>query len=250
VRRFASDEKLYRTAPTSVPFTMNWVHDPQSLPREAGTHRFIWDLHSALPQGIPRSHYLPAGPWVVPGEYTVKLTVNGKSSTQPLIVKPDPRSKATQEALQRQFALASQLIEMLGEVSTALQQSSDVSKQIAERKKDAAGNSEILTALEQLNQKTEVASTPGSDEDFMLFGLALPKEGHEPLPKVAAALTGLLIVLESADGAPSSDVAFAAESWDTASKESLARWKKIVAEERLHVNSLLQKANLKPLAVE
>jgi photosystem II stability/assembly factor-like uncharacterized protein len=250
VQRFASDEKLYRTAPTSVPFTMNWVHDPQSLPSEAGTHRFIWDLHSALPPGMPRSHHLPAGPWVVPGEYTVKLTVNGKSSTQPLTVKPDPRSKATPEALQRQFALASQLIEMLGEVSTALQQTSDVSKQIAERKKDAAGKSEILTALEQLSQKTEVASEPGSDDDFMLFGLALPKKEHEPLPKVAAALTGLLIVLESTDGAPSSDVATAAASWDTASKESLARWRKVVAEERPHVNSLLQKANLRPVAVE
>ena len=28
---------------------------------------------------------------LAPGAYTVKLTVNGKSFTQPLVVKPDPR---------------------------------------------------------------------------------------------------------------------------------------------------------------
>ena len=38
-------------------------------------------------------------PWVAAGAYTVKLTVDGKSYTQPLTVKMDPRVKATAEGL-------------------------------------------------------------------------------------------------------------------------------------------------------
>jgi len=250
VRRFASDDKLHRTDPNSVPLTMNWVRDPQPLSQEAGVHRFIWDLRYALPDGVHRSYLLTAGPWIVPGDYTVKLTTNGKSHAQPLTVKMDPRAKVTPEALQRQFALASQLSERLGEVSTALHQAGDLGKQIEQRKKEAAGKAEILSALEELKQKTEVAVEPDSDADFMLFGLALPGKEHAPLPRVAAALTGLLIVVESADVAPTSDSMTAAEAWGAASKDTLERWKIVAEQVRVGVNPLLQKANLKPLVIK
>jgi photosystem II stability/assembly factor-like uncharacterized protein len=250
VRRFASDDHLSQTVPKAVPFTMNWAHDPQPLLASAGTHRFIWDLHSALPQGVHRSELLSAGPWVPPGIYTVKLTVNGKSALLPLPIEPDPRTNAAREALQRQFALATRLNERLGEVAIALQQANDLRNQIADRKKDAAGNDELLAALEHLHQKTEVASEAGSDDEFTLFGLALPKKDHEPLPAAAAALTGLLLVLESADAAPAADVTTAAESWYAAGQEALTRWQKILAEDRVRANALLQKANLKPLVLD
>jgi len=250
MRHFASNDKLPQTPPTSVKYTMNWVHDPQPLPSSAGAHRFVWDLHVALPQGALRSDARSAGPWAPPGIYTVKLTVNGQSVSQPLPVEPDPRSKATPQALQRQFALASQISARLGEISAALQQANQLQKQIAERTKDAAGKNGILSALEQLEKDTEVASEPGLDDDFMLFGMALPKEDHEALPGVAAALTRLLLVLESADGAPTADVATSAAKWDAAGEESLAHWKQLLATDRMRVNTLLQKSNLKPLVLE
>jgi ABC-type branched-subunit amino acid transport system permease subunit len=42
----------------------------------------------------------PTTPWVAPGDYTVKLTVNGKSYTQPLTVKQDPRVKTPAAVMQ------------------------------------------------------------------------------------------------------------------------------------------------------
>ena len=39
--------------------------------REAGQHRFIWNLHYATPQGLDGA----AGVWAPPGRYTVQLTV-------------------------------------------------------------------------------------------------------------------------------------------------------------------------------
>ena len=250
VRRFSSDDKLTPTKPESVAFTMNWVHEPEPLPNEAGAHRFVWDLHYALPEGLRTSYYLTAGPLVVPGNYSVKLTANGKSSTQPLTVKMDPRVKATPEALQRQFALASQLSERIAEVSTALRQANDLRKQIEERQKDAAGEKEVLTVLEELSQKTESAQGDGGDDYFMLFGLALPGSAREPLPRVELALTSLLVVAESADVAPTSDLRKAAEAWDTASEDALARWKSVVEKDLVGVNSKLEKAKLKLLVLK
>ena len=250
VRRFSSDDKLTSTKPESVAFTMNWVHEPEPLPNEAGAHRFVWDLHYALPEGARTSYYRTAGPLVVPGNYTVKLTANGKSSTQLLTVKMDPRVKATPEALQRQFALASQLSERIGEVSAALRQANDLRKQIEERQKDAAGEKEVVTVLEELSQKTEWAQGDGGDDYFMLFGLALPGSAREPLPRVELALTSLLVVAESADVAPTSDLREAAEAWDTASKDALARWKSVVEKDLVGVNSKLEKAKLTLLVLK
>jgi hypothetical protein len=51
----------------------------------------------------------PLGPWVVPGEYVVKLTVDGKTYSQVLNVKMDPRSKTTVIGLAQQYSLARSL---------------------------------------------------------------------------------------------------------------------------------------------
>jgi hypothetical protein len=198
---------------------------------------------------VQRSHFFSAGPWVIPGTYSVKLTVNGKSTTQALTIKMDPRSNATADALQRQFAVATQLSQTLGQVSMALQQARDLRQQIEQRKKDAAGKPEMLAALDAFNQKMAVAVEFDADNDFMLFGLALPGKSHESLPHAQSALTGLLIVEQSADVAPSSDVITAANAWDAASKDSLERWKTVLDQDFAALNSKLQKANLKPLAV-
>src|SRR5207253_4588871 len=157
VRRFASDDVLHKTNPNDVPIQMEWVRDPKPLLAEAGMHRFVWDFCYSLPKGVRRSFWGPAGPLAAPGNYTVKLTTNGKSSTQPLTIKLDPRVKAPQDALVRQFGLASKLAARLGEVSLALQQVSDLRKQIDARRKEASGNTDALTALEEVEKKLEAS---------------------------------------------------------------------------------------------
>jgi photosystem II stability/assembly factor-like uncharacterized protein len=93
--------------PRPVPAGLNvpayWLRPFQPLSAEAGMHRFVWDLHGAAQGGGGRRggeppisaivHDTPwgQGEWIPPGSYTVKLTVDGRSFTQPLIVKPDPR---------------------------------------------------------------------------------------------------------------------------------------------------------------
>ena len=55
----------------------------------------------------------PSGPWAQPGQYTVKLTVDGKSYTQPLTLKMDPRVMTPAIGLAQQFTLSKQLYDAI-----------------------------------------------------------------------------------------------------------------------------------------
>ena len=98
-------------------------------------------------------------------------------------------------------------------------------------------------------EKVEAAVEPDSDADFGLFGLAAPGKEHEPLPKVAAALTGLLIIVDSSDMGPAADAAMASERWEEAAQETLSRWTAFQKDDLAVVNALLEKAKLKMLVI-
>jgi hypothetical protein len=101
VRRFSSADRAPAPDPNlNVP--QYWVRPFEALPASAGMHRFVWDLHAAAAGrggrggGCPISAiYMDTpcseGAWMPPGTYTVKLTVGGRSYTQALVVKADPR---------------------------------------------------------------------------------------------------------------------------------------------------------------
>src|SRR5437588_118620 len=61
-------------------------------------------------------------PAVAPGEYNVKLTVNGKSDSRMLVVRMDPRVSVAPAALQQQFDVELQIGDALRQDHAALQQ--------------------------------------------------------------------------------------------------------------------------------
>ena len=82
-----------------------------------------------------------------------------------------------------------------------------------------------------------------------MYGLSLPSKEHQPLPKLASALGGLLSVVESADVDPTADAVLASEKWDKSAADTLARWTSFLKEDLANANAQLQKVNLKPLLV-
>src|SRR5258708_39108008 len=87
-----------------APVPLYWYRAPRVLSGGAGMHRFLWDVHyqpipgagggrGGLPIAAVPHHTVPvpSGPWAPPGRYTVRLTVDGRSPTQPLTLKMDPR---------------------------------------------------------------------------------------------------------------------------------------------------------------
>jgi photosystem II stability/assembly factor-like uncharacterized protein len=247
VRGFRSNDELSKTDPKEVQFPMYWVHDPEPPPIGPGMHRFVWDLRYALPKVVHRTYWGPSGAWVLPGSYIVKLTVGGKSMTQPLTVKMDPRVKNPEDGLVRQFESTTKLAASLTEISKAMGQANDLRKQIAARKKEASGNTDIFEALEALERKLELPGDKESDAEFGLFGLGVPGVKAASLAKVSAALTGLLMIVESADAAPTADATIASEKWEEAGQEAMARWIVLEREDLARVNSLLQEKKLQPL---
>ena len=122
VRRYSSADSTDSPLPTTnVP--SYWVRPQQRVGTSAGIHRFVWDVHYAPPAGVefeypisavPRNTVKePHGPWVLPGRYTVRLSANGKTLAQPLIVKMDPRVAASSANLALQFRLSKQLYDAM-----------------------------------------------------------------------------------------------------------------------------------------
>ena len=109
IRTFRSDDKPYEIPSVNIP--LYWIRPQQILSAKAGSHRFLWDLHYT-PMNTPPTYPIAAiygntapeftSPWVMPGNYTAVLTVNGKSYTQTIKVKMDPRVTTSIADLQAQ----------------------------------------------------------------------------------------------------------------------------------------------------
>jgi photosystem II stability/assembly factor-like uncharacterized protein len=227
VRRFSSADPPPRTNPKDVAVAMQWIHDAEPLSAEAGMHRFVWDLHYALPKSVHKSLYGPAGVWTLPGNYTVKLTAAGKSSSQPLTVKMDPRIGATEDALRREFVAASKISARLSEVAAAQRRADEVQKTIATRKTVARANAESAATIAELARRVSEVNGAAGEEEFGFLALRLPGKEPPTLHKVVAALTGLLMIVDGADSAPTADTQRAAEQWEASAAEVMARWKAI-----------------------
>src|SRR5262249_11745784 len=118
VARFSSADKPddIEAIGKEVNIPTYWIRPSERLSTEAGTHRFVWNLHYPAPEGqrpecpiaaiFGDTERHPLGPWVLPGNYTVKLTVGGRSFTQLLTVKMDPRVKTAAAGMSQQHAIA------------------------------------------------------------------------------------------------------------------------------------------------
>src|SRR5204862_1580579 len=72
----------------------------------------------------------PKGSLALPADYQVKLTVAGKSQTAPLHLAIDPRNKGQETALQKQFALATQVNDCMSRLHQAVNEIRDLRSQI------------------------------------------------------------------------------------------------------------------------
>jgi hypothetical protein len=93
------------------------------MPNAHGLNRFTWDLTLAPPfdpsrQGTGGGR--GGGPTVVPGNYTLRLAADGKSMTQPLSIRLDPRNEkdgVTMADLREQFQHNVRVRDMVTEVN-------------------------------------------------------------------------------------------------------------------------------------
>jgi photosystem II stability/assembly factor-like uncharacterized protein len=106
---------------------------PVRVAANAGMNRFVWNMRYPDATSFPGMIYWAAssvGPAAVPGNYTVKLTVDGKSFTQPFVIKKDPRTPGTVQDLQKQLDLSIQIRDKVTQANDAVIQIRDIRKQV------------------------------------------------------------------------------------------------------------------------
>jgi photosystem II stability/assembly factor-like uncharacterized protein len=210
IRRFSSHDTPYKIPDVNIP--LYWIRPQQILSAEAGSHRFMWDLHykplEVSPQYPISAIYKntepePTSPWVLPATYTVKLTVNGKTYTQSLTVKMDPRVKTSAVDLKTQHDLSLQCYEGRQQAMVALDEIGTLKKQI----KDFSATSKSTAVVDKLKLvDTKISVLENA-----------PRGSNEPnFTRLEAALSSIFGILHETDMPPTSQTISATN--DTISK--------------------------------
>jgi len=245
VRRFSSDDKPEPFDAKGINVPTYWLRQESVLPATAGMHRWAWNLRyprpktmesdypiSAIPHDTPVG---PLGPAVVPGEYNVRLTVDGVAQTQKLKVRMDPRVPATATDLQAMLVAEQRAAGDLGASYDALQQIRSLRKQ-----------------LKVLKDSGPVATRGEAGQlEEQLGKLESGTAGKTPSPGVSAA-RGMVTIhswlnqvygsFDGADAAPTvQDLAMLGEV-EKASAEQLNEFKKIRDGALLKLNQQLREA--------
>jgi hypothetical protein len=216
-------------------------------------HRFVWDLHypppdalqhgypiSAIPGDTPR---YPLGVIALPGTYTIKLTVHGRSYTQPLTIKMDPRVTTPRAGLTQQFALATRVVAAMHRDYEALQQVRALRAQLAVRR-SSAGERAVASRITALDEKAAAIAGGGSAPR------ANGSTAQHNLTQLNGELSQLLDIVDGADATPTTQATAAVAELERALAADLAQWNTLRIRDVTALNDQLRKAKLEPIEVD
>ena len=201
-----------------------WVRPQQRVAVSRGMHRFVWDLHYPPPNVLGHDYPIsaiygatprfPLGPAVLPGTYTVRLTASGKSSTQPLTIKMDPRVQITDAGLRLQRDIGVRMNDAISRDFAALSEVR-ARRALLRAQREGAKAKEVadsLVALDSLLANIETGARRG---------------GAASLVVLNEQLAGILDTVEGADAEPTSQVVAAAGDLEKALGALLSQWSDI-----------------------
>ncbi|MFZ3342563.1 MAG: glycoside hydrolase [Terriglobales bacterium] len=247
VRRFSSADKPEEINPKDFNVPMYWVRPPRVVSAQPGMHRFVWDLTYPVPDLLSRDFPIsaiphdtplyPEGAKVLPGKYTMELTADGRTYTQPLEIRMDPRVKTSPEDLRRQFDLDRKIAGALHRDHEALQQARSLRSQL---KAVSAKNppSSLAESIKDLDAKA--AAIEGTEGGYGTRFLTTP-EGRS-LARLNGGLGTMLAQLDTADAAPTTQEIAMFEEVNKALDEQLAAWGQLKTKDLPKLNEELKKA--------
>jgi photosystem II stability/assembly factor-like uncharacterized protein len=191
-----------------------WAQPSRPLAETAGEHRVTWNMRYPTPPAlffdqssgaVPEdTAFVPEGPMALPGDYQVKLTVDGVSYAQRVLVKQDPRldhSPMAMDGMRRQLALSQRIIAVISASKSAYAQANGLDAELASLRTGVSGES--LQAL-----RTRIAELTGTIDDASI-GLSggsyavPPIKGTTSFSRINGQASALLEMVEStSDRAP------------------------------------------------
>jgi len=224
-----------------------WIFPPSPLPRDVGTNRVNWDLRTDDPPAFSHSYEInanpgltpssPEGPLVAPGVHTIRLTVAGKSYTQPMTVTNDPRSPASIADMRAQAALQSMIM-------AAMKEAWDGYGQVAAMRALLAADTAVAAAKAFDSTLAAVGGNPEGRGGFS--GLGAPR----PAPtfvSVNGNLTNQLNGLENGDMAPTPAMQAAYVAACNNLKGAVTTWTTLNGAPLVALNATLAQNSMKPI---
>jgi photosystem II stability/assembly factor-like uncharacterized protein len=254
IRRYSSDDKppftLESLRPT-LTIPLYWVRTPRILSSAPGMHRWVWDLHettpesstysypiSAIPHDTPRE---PVGPNVLPGRYTVRLTVGGKVLTAPLTVLMDPRVTTIAAGLRQQHDMEVRLAAMMDETFDIRAEWRSLDQQLEALSKQA--RAPVANAVAALRKKASALEAGGGERDA-------PPPRAVTVSLVSGEVGGLYGAVSQSDAAPTATQAAAFATIEKEEEAVVTRWKAIKATDIPTLNRQLSGAGLTVIKVK
>ncbi|MGH8306963.1 MAG: WD40/YVTN/BNR-like repeat-containing protein [Gammaproteobacteria bacterium] len=227
VRHFSSANPVKPLDPAKLDVPDWWPRPPMNLSTQVGMHRFVWDMHYPPMPGalqflddgqavIYNTPVIASSPWIMPGSYSAKLTVDGRSYSQPLAVRMDPRVTTPMAALQQQFDLSMRAYSESIAATEALQQIHALQQQIKAREKQHG----TLKALTAYSKQLETLTGPPASPFAYFFGF----HGPANLISVGFSLQMLLNRMQDADRAPTAADVTALDKTSQEMQTLLTRW--------------------------
>jgi hypothetical protein len=253
VRRYASTDQppSMEKLASQHPIPMYWVRPTQILSTEPGMHRFVWDLHYAPPEALEHEFPIsaivhntplrPLGAWPLPGTYAVKLTVDGKSYTQPLTLKMDPRIQTPLDDLRKQQEMELGAVTGMNESYKALERVKSVRGQLKALAPGAKGQEKLaegIAVLDKLCVEFE------GETRSAFYGVPANGKRPENFSTLNQHFAALLAVADSADVAPTTQAATTFKEIQAEAQALHDRWNAVRGHELAELNKDLKKAGL------
>ncbi len=245
VRKFSSTDKpdVSEEALKKQLIPLYWLRPFKSLSQTAGMHRWTWGLHyappvstnhgypiGAVPFDTPR---LPRGPSVLPGQYTVRLTVDGRISTAKLTVKMDPRVKISAAALDMKFRSEAQLASLLSKTSEAVIQAGAIRDQLEKTVNQSHEANDALAPFQKkLSAILGVSGRPTG-----------PAADQVTLGRINQEASTLYGQISQVDAQPTTSQLSAISATQTASVDVMKQWAEFKSSDLPNLNRQLRGLN-------
>jgi hypothetical protein len=218
-------------------------------------NRFVWDLRYAPPP-VLRHEYpisalyqntpgLPLGAIAAPGNYRVRLTVNGRTFEQPLVVAMDPRVDVSNEALAQQLLMERKILDLVATSYDFYKKAVALRQTVGGYQKELERKAKDITALKEFDQKAQ--RLQGQDAGFGGGG----GRGGRQSPAFAAlnrSIGSLASVVDGQDAAPTPVMQTAYESYCKDLATAAQSWNELMKTDLSNLNGELAKQNIAPVA--
>lgn len=225
-----------------------WPKINRPLPATAGMHRWVWDLRMPRPvslryeypiSAVPgRTPLVPQGPLVLPGTYTVRLTADGQTETQPLTVKMDPRIHTSAADLEKLHASELAMYSTVNDLARATMAAHSVEEQI-----ESKDNAAISSQLEPYDSALKKLLGSGGRQRP---GQAAPEQaGAKPAPaldEVTAEAAQLYAEFGQADEPATQMLLSSASHVEDEAKATLPGWDDFRMTQLPKINEVLRQA--------